>query len=1668
MKKNLFLFVIMAFLFTQLFAQKIYWDNREELIFSRFEKLLNEGSVSERKVIQTLEDLGCHFSMTEITELIDLMGEGLSKEQLKEVLFRFEVRVGRQSRKADLSWMDSVPISKDNDLHLIAEEQATIVQVLEDFQVNENVGDCNQSEPAIGVDKNGNFAIIWRDERNGVQHDIYCQRYSSDGNKLGPNFKVNDTTIFSANWYIPAISMNSSGNFVIVWIDSRERRADIYGQRYDKNGSKLGNNFKINDYADGCSQRFPDVCIDDSSYFIVVWKDKRNGDYDIYCQRFNNNGVKLGVNFRVNDDIGNTKQYQPAIEADSLGNFVVVWMDERYGNYDIYCQQFAKSGTKLGINFRVNDDSGENHWSWPAISVSDNGNFAVVWTNKHNGKKNLYCQRYNNSGIKQGYNFQVNDIEGSCDDFTDICMDRNGNFVIVWEDIRNNNDDIYFQRYNYLGIPQGGNFMVNDVTGNNTSLPAIGTDDVGNFVVAWEDWRNTSRDIYCQRYKNDGNKESVNFMVNDDVGSGWEVDPAIGVDSNDNFVIVWKDYRNGAGNIYCQRYNSNGSQLGSNFKVNEDYGYWHDEPAIAVDNAGNFVVVWCNYFGIYCQIYNSNGNPLGSNIKVDNAQSGYQDHPAVVIDSNGNFIIVWRDERNGWDKPDIYCQIFDRNGNKLGGNFVVNDVNGTVWGRRPPAIGVDGNGNFIIAWSDNRNGYSDIYCQRYNSIGTALGANFKVNDDAGINYQYDPVISVDYIGNFVVAWFNMNTGYVYCQRFNSDGTRLGSNFNVNDDIEGKNQSYTPPAISMDAIGNFVIVWTDMRNDYHFPDIYCQRFDKNGNTIGSNYRVNNDTALNIQENPDVKLVNELIFYTWEDTRIQGQGYDIFARVDRFNTPPESPILISPPIDSIINDNTPILTWNVPSDVNGDSLNFKVEIATDVNFINHISGSPFESQISTIGFNPTPPLAADSGNCSYTLQSIINDGAYYWRVSATDEYAYGATSTTFVLKIDTASPFTSDHNPTKYAQNVTLNTNIIVHIRDVSSGVNQSSIMMKVNDSTVTPSITGTSSNYKLTYDPPTDFSYNQTVKVSIDADDNTGNKMNTDTYSFSTVTDLAPPFTSDHYPPKYAQNVPINTNIIVHVKDNISGVNQQSIMMKVNGTQVSPIITGTSADYTVTYDPPSDFSPDETVTVSIDADDNAGNNMNTDSYTFKTVHINTAPSAPILISPVNNSYINDATPQLAWSVPIDADGDSLHFKVEIAIDSSFNNHISGSPFASHVSTAGFKPTPPLSQGSDTCIFSVPDTLSESDYWWRVTAFDGYNDSNPSEMWKFTVIESLHVTIDQIETEGFPVINCHASVYEQNGVPLTGLTINNFIVTEDGFIESPIDVTPSEEYSNKYFVTYTTHNNQADSTWRIVAVGVTYQNRKGSDSSGYFAYARSPSDSLIIENATGSTNNKVTIRLTNEVLIRGVQFDLQQQPNLLFLSNGQVVARATGFTLSATDHDSLVTCILYHAGGNAINNGNGAIIELFFNVDNQAQIGDQISLTLKNVIIADNNANELPVTTVNGTFTITDATDVSEENEDTEDAELLPEHFLLLPNYPNPFNSQTRVAYKLPKTSHVMLRICNVLGQQIRLLVDEVKQPGNYSVVWDGRDSSGNDLVSGIYFVQICANEFMQIDKILLLR
>ena len=102
-----------------------------------------------------------------------------------------------------------------------------------------------------------------------------------------------------------------------------------------------------------------------------------------------------------------------------------------------------------------------------------------------------------------------------------------------------------------------------------------------------------------------------------------------------------------------------------------------------------------------------------------------------------------------------------------------------------------------------------------------------------------------------------------------------------------------------------------------------------------------------------------------------------------------------------------------------------------------------------------------------------------------------------------------------------------------------------------------------------------------------------------------------------------------------------------------------------------------------------------------------------------------------------------------------------------------------------------------------------------------------------------------------------------------------------------------------------------------------------------------------------------------------------------------------------------------------------------------------------------------TDVFENDE-------LPNKYALDQNYPNPFNPSTIIQYALPKSSHVTLKIYNMLGQEVKTLLNVNQNAGAKQVQWNGDNNYGSKVASGIYIYMIKADNFYQAKKMILMK
>ncbi len=94
--------------------------------------------------------------------------------------------------------------------------------------------------------------------------------------------------------------------------------------------------------------------------------------------------------------------------------------------------------------------------------------------------------------------------------------------------------------------------------------------------------------------------------------------------------------------------------------------------------------------------------------------------------------------------------------------------------------------------------------------------------------------------------------------------------------------------------------------------------------------------------------------------------------------------------------------------------------------------------------------------------------------------------------------------------------------------------------------------------------------------------------------------------------------------------------------------------------------------------------------------------------------------------------------------------------------------------------------------------------------------------------------------------------------------------------------------------------------------------------------------------------------------------------------------------------------------------------------------------------------------------------IPGEWQLSQNYPNPFNNETLIDYQVTRISHIKIEIFNMMGQRLKMLVNENKIPGIYKISWDGKDDQGGLVGSGIYLYRMAAGDFTAVKKLVLVQ
>ncbi|WP_424971012.1 Ig-like domain-containing protein [Dinoroseobacter sp. S76] len=807
----------------------------------------------------------------------------------------------------------------------------------DEFLVNTTVTN-SQSDASVAGLTDGGFVIVWDD--NTID-SIRLSRFDANGVETISELQV--ATDQSGSQFEPHVTALSNGGYVVTWTSNGSggdgNSNAVKAQVYNAAGNAVGGEILINEFTDG-AQDSSRVAALDNGRFAVVWEqnDATDGDgsgASVSGRIFEANATPAGGEFQVNTFVNST-QSQPDIATLSNGDIVVVWRSEAQDGSSggIYGQRFTDQGVAVGGEFRINDFTASNERD-PKVIGLDTGGFVVAWegdTNVGSGT-DVIAQVFDADGTRIDGEVLVNTLVASTQDEIALTALPNGNYVVQWtSDNGDGSGDGIFQQI--FGDPNeistsaapaieglASNIELTEAEANGgvllfpagaVSLTDLDSADLDggqlrvNRIVSdplqeqFNDPDGPGQDALTVAVGGDITQAGATLSVNGTAvatvvsdgtdGASLVLDflPGASVEavetllsalsyqnSSDNpresrtYSVTLLDGDGGATTPFVFEIDLSQSpdlvgldKVGSETQVNSFIPGSQSDPGIAVLADGGWVVVWTSESqdgassGIYAQRYAADGARVGGEVQVATTFAGAQSDAVVTSLSNGGYAISWEGNGPG-DAFGIFTKLFDASGVPLTGDILVNtSVSST---QADPAITALGTG-FVVSYTTfNVDGSSEgIAFQRFDASGVPQGSETVANEEISSNqFQSDIVQLAD--GRFVVVWTSATSGSagdgssngVFGRIFNADGTAATGEFLINEIT--LNAQGTPSVVGTPD-GGFLVAFEDSSNalDGSGVSIIARKFDNTGAPEDDQFVVNSFTS-STQFQPDITVL-----------------------------------------------------------------------------------------------------------------------------------------------------------------------------------------------------------------------------------------------------------------------------------------------------------------------------------------------------------------------------------------------------------------------------------------------------------------------------------------------------------------------------------------------------------------------------------------------------------------------------------------------------------------------------------------------------------------------------------------------------------------------------------------------------------------------------------------------
>ncbi len=328
---------------------------------------------------------------------------------------------------------------------------------------------------------------------------------------------------------------------------------------------------------------------------------------------------------------------------------------------------------------------------------------------------------------------------------------------------------------------------------------------------------------------------------------GDQTRPALALGEDGGFV-VWQDNAvDGSGlGIMAVRLNASLSPIPTRmFRVNETTVGDQEAPSVELLPEGGALVVWqggpTGHQDIWARLLDADGRFLGGEFRVNTHTNGQQMAPQLARLQDGNLVVVWSSLEQDGHLQGVYAQRLSPTGERLGGEFQVNQF--SAYNQRTPAVAGLEDGSFVVVWISEQQRFEnsvDVYARRFAADGAPLGDEQQLNPSA--NLCANPAVAPGWNGGVMVAWSERdltertNMWDVVMGSYNADLTLRGSVVTANQYLP---HNQFAPRIA--ALGNTrLVVWTSYGQDGSREGVYGRLVGQFG-ALADEFRVNTTTV-----------------------------------------------------------------------------------------------------------------------------------------------------------------------------------------------------------------------------------------------------------------------------------------------------------------------------------------------------------------------------------------------------------------------------------------------------------------------------------------------------------------------------------------------------------------------------------------------------------------------------------------------------------------------------------------------------------------------------------------------------------------------------------------------------------------------------------------------------------